>query len=437
MNTNVIGFDDAIELFAELLVQQVGAKQAAEGRLLRDMYGRLSFVTPQSLDVEHTEFGAAVESAGLSGWCANGPGLVISLSDDIERFDELIRETSIAVSHGHGPGLRLIDRRLAGDDWLVRPGKLVTAPARLVFYSVKGGVGRSTALAIAAADLAARGFNILILDLDLEAPGIGTLLLAAEDTPKYGVIDWFAAVAAGADANAMVPDMTGPSSFTSARAVVDVVPAAGHAPGAYLSKLARAYAPGSAGELYRGFSFPMKVDGLIRQLTALRHYDAVLIDARAGLHETSGGLVLGLGASTLIFGLDTTQTFEDFKLMFAAFAQAFDPAAGGEDTRYALKMVHAKAPRDDQDRQPFRERSWELWSDSLYDDTEFETELTGEAFVFDVTDEDAPHYPLEIIGDEFYARFDPRTQTYPLSAAAYESVFGRFLAGIRAMLGLA
>jgi hypothetical protein len=62
-------------------------------------------------------------------------------------------------------------------------------------------------------------------------------------------------------------------------------------------------------------------------------------------------------------------------------------------------------------------------------------ELTSDAFVFDLNDEDAPHFPLEIIGDETYARFDPRTESYPLSAQAYEPIFGTFLSGVRAIAG--
>jgi hypothetical protein len=167
-----------------------------------------------------------------------------------------------------------------------------------------------------------------------------------------------------------------------------------------------------------------------------RRYDAVLIDARAGLHETSGGLILGLGAKALFFGVDTPQTFDDFSLLFGAFTQAFDPATGGEDLRSAFKMVHAKAPRDEKDRRLFRERSWGIWSDYLYDDVDPGTELLGDSFVFDLGDEDAPHYSLEIIGDESYARFDPRTETYQLSASAYRLVFGNFLTGLRGMLEL-
>ena len=105
-----------------------------------------------------------------------------------------------------------------------------------------------------------------MIDLDLEAPGLGSLLLNPEDMPRYGVIDWFAAVAAGADTESLIQDMTGPIRFTSARAVVDVVPAAGVDPGAYL-KTRASYTPGSAGDQYSGFSFSRKANVLIAQIT--------------------------------------------------------------------------------------------------------------------------------------------------------------------------
>ena len=64
-------------------------------------------------------------------------------------------------------------------------------------------------------------------------------------------------------------------------------------------------------------------------------------------------------------------------------------------------------------------------------------ELSRDVFVFDLNDESAPHYPLEIIGDDSYARFDPRTETFPLSVDAYKPVFGNFLAGVAVILGFA
>ena len=42
------------------------------------------------------------------------------------------------------------------------------------FYSFKGGVGRSMALANAGVELARRGRKVLLVDFDLEAPGLDT-----------------------------------------------------------------------------------------------------------------------------------------------------------------------------------------------------------------------------------------------------------------------
>jgi hypothetical protein len=46
------------------------------------------------------------------------------------------------------------------------------APRIAAFYSYKGGVGRSLALANTGVALAARGYKVLLVDLDLEAPGL-------------------------------------------------------------------------------------------------------------------------------------------------------------------------------------------------------------------------------------------------------------------------
>ena len=58
------------------------------------------------------------------------------------------------------------------------------------FYSFKGGVGRSMALANAAVELAKRGRRVLAVDFDLEAPGLDTfdVLRPSDDVP--GVIDF-------------------------------------------------------------------------------------------------------------------------------------------------------------------------------------------------------------------------------------------------------
>ena len=45
--------------------------------------------------------------------------------------------------------VRYIERRFAGADWAQKPAA-VAMPPRMVFYSIKGGVGRTTALSVLA-----------------------------------------------------------------------------------------------------------------------------------------------------------------------------------------------------------------------------------------------------------------------------------------------
>ncbi|MEH6917357.1 P-loop NTPase, partial [Priestia megaterium] len=72
----------------------------------------------------------------------------------------------------------------------VKKSKDVNRPPRVTFYSYKGGVGRSTSLAIVARLLAKEGFKVAVIDLDLEAPGVNSLLLTKPKTAPFGVVDY-------------------------------------------------------------------------------------------------------------------------------------------------------------------------------------------------------------------------------------------------------
>ncbi|HUU23744.1 MAG TPA: P-loop NTPase, partial [Phycisphaerae bacterium] len=65
-------------------------------------------------------------------------------------------------------------------------------PYIFTFYSFKGGVGRSMAVLNVAYDLAGRGRNVLILDMDLEAPGLSGFMnrqAGLERQAEFDVID--------------------------------------------------------------------------------------------------------------------------------------------------------------------------------------------------------------------------------------------------------
>ena len=91
-------------------------------------------------------------------------------------------------------------------------------PAVVVFASQKGGVGRSTALAVAAIEFAHRGKSILAIDLDLEAPGLGGMLLPADELPAFGALDYYVEGGRGPIDEGFFSDMVSISPLRAGRA---------------------------------------------------------------------------------------------------------------------------------------------------------------------------------------------------------------------------
>jgi cellulose biosynthesis protein BcsQ len=60
----------------------------------------------------------------------------------------------------------------------------------ITFYSFKGGVGRTMALLNAAVELALRGRKVLVVDFDLEAPGVDTYNLPRPKTAVPGLVEY-------------------------------------------------------------------------------------------------------------------------------------------------------------------------------------------------------------------------------------------------------
>ncbi|KAB2907943.1 MAG: hypothetical protein F9K30_23670 [Dechloromonas sp.] len=157
-------------------------------------------------------------------------------------------DSSARIVTVEGWKIRLVDRRLVGADWLRTPAPAAPPPPRFVFASLKGGVGRSTALSVSAADLASKGYRILVVDLDVEAPGLGAILLNDDTLPVFGTIDALVESALEPLDTTFLADLVCPSPLADPRGKIDVIPAFGRRsranPADVLSKIARAYAEG-------------------------------------------------------------------------------------------------------------------------------------------------------------------------------------------------
>ena len=424
-------FDDSLPALIRMLEQQLGAEALEQGVVFRDASGRLTFFSPLA-PPENAELVSEALRVALGSYAH--PDRVVAFSDDPSTGKFLahpdIRVVEV-VSAGDEPvrQIRYLDRRIVGADWLrSAPEALSHSPfnqpqaARLAVASLKGGVGRSTAIAVLATDQAQKGRNVLVIDLDLEAPGIGSLLLPTDRLPKFGVVDYLV------ERNFTIPDrefleeMIGVSSLTQGHGLVHVIPSFGtrslQFPGNYLGKLSRALLEAVSDD---GQSLPLagKLEEMLQALEQQQRYDLILLDVRAGLAEISAGPLLALGAEILIFVTAQVQSLQDLKFLFSHLSRVTESSSGA--LRERIKMVHAKAAKSERAAW-LRNELWELFSEYLYE------EASGlDEFNFDADDPNAPHNPLRIPLDVVFADWDPATYPDEILSDVSSRTFGALL----------
>lgn len=72
-------------------------------------------------------------------------------------------------------------------------------------------------------------------------------------------------------------------------------------------------------------------------------------------------------------------------------------------------------------------RSYGLWSDTLYEESD---ESFGEVFGFDEQDVSAPHYPLMIPRSDTFETFDPCRDLNRIEKTQLDQVFGELFRGL-------
>jgi hypothetical protein len=273
---------------------------------------------------------------------------------------------------------------------------------------------------------------VLVIDLDLEAPGVGSMLLENDRRPRFGALDYLVENGLGGVDDRDIEDFVGTSSLTSGHGLVHVLPAWGLAslehPDNYLPKLARALTEDISDDQTR--SPRDQVVELVDRFRARRDYDLVLVDARAGLSELAAGPLLGLGGTVLLFGTPQRQTTEGYRYLLATLS-GFAQAGGDLGWRDRLKAVLTKTELDETVIESFADEMHELFAENLYDEAEA-SEL--DAFNFEPRDHAAPHFPIVIPFDARFAAWDPARSPRDLTRGFYEATFAPFLEFVESLL---
>lgn len=211
-----------------------------------------------------------------------------------------------------------------------------TRPFVVTFYSFKGGVGRTTALGIVAGLLAARERRVVMIDFDLEAPGL-SLMFSPEsfssNGTNYGVLDYI-------HQRYLTPDKDVPPITDCIRQInlttrgeLYLIPAGEYDEG-YIHRLADL----DVQLLYQRETNPIRqlLDDIRNQLDP----DIVLIDARTGFTEIGAIALFDLADLAIICFSPTDQSYAGLQWVIQAARKQRD-YQGKPDVRFLLTPLPA------------------------------------------------------------------------------------------------
>lgn len=354
----------------------------------------------------------------------------------IEMLDKVTRRVyddawSAARMDDEEARLRIHDRHRSRTAWFTAPTDPIwkapeDCPPVVVFYSFKGGLGRSTLLASFAIQRAQLGERVCVLDFDLDSPGAGRLLSADTEgrTASWGVVDFL--LERPSD-DAQLSDYYHRCDRVAGSGEIVVFPA-GRLDEHYADKLARV-----------DLEEPLETheSGLWKLLERIRKEIApkwILLDARTGISEPAGQLLSGIAHLHVLLGTTNDQSWQGLNRVLdrlgkdrimldrpqaeVLLVQAMVPA--GETGKTAMERFAGRADQEFDERYYLTEEA---------DADRFWT-------VGDKESQDAPHNPMPTRYDNDLADFDDigdQAVLETLNGQAYrdiaERIASRFLEG--------
>lgn len=334
---------------------------------------------------------------------------------------------------------RVLDRHLSKQTWFGKPQKPPwplneQTPPILSFFSFKGGVGRTTTLVSIALQLARAGRRVCVVDLDLEAPGVGTLLAPAEGPARFGVVDFLLESTVPGQGDIALDDFL--HVYEDQRAIgqgppITVVPA-GRLDEDYLEKLARID--------YQALLMPDAPEpplrALLERLRRERRADYILIDSRAGLHDIGGLALNGIAHLDVIFATDSEQSWQGLPIVIGHLGRR---RVLRRLSQQRCALVHAMAPPvTHQDRESqveeFRARAYEELFVRYFYDAEPEqgwpSPMPEDVSPVPAIDaEDQPHHALPVgLKSELQGAWTPANAASLLLEGDFVALFTALLA---------
>ena len=384
MSRSFVAFDDVRDRLEEALKTADLPEDKPTIYVVRNMFGKIGLSVSE-------EFRSDSLEKALNGLAQTLHDRLGKYGRPVERavlwvHPELL-DTLDGTAQEIVPGVFLADRLIGGGGWWTVGKDKDEASIRYTLFSIKGGVGRSTTAAVLAWHLARRGEDVLVVDLDLESPGLASALLEPKVQPDFGVVDWFVEELVG-QGELLVDQMVGKPEWTrDLDGTVWLAPSHGRNPGEYLAKLGRVYMDTAADP------WTVRLQRLLTTLETRLKPKVVILESRSGLHDIGAASVTDVGAKVLLFAVDSPATWTGYEILFEHWRRL----GLARDIRERLSIVSALTPELGTERYlvRFRDNAWNLFRDKLYD-TLSGTDSSSDAVSYGFEDEDAPHAPLVI-----------------------------------------
>lgn len=253
---------------------------------------------------------------------------------------------------------------------------------RVCFYSFKGGVGRTTAVVLSAIELARQGKKIVIVDFDLEAPGIASLF-PEESMSQYGLLDFLL------ESNVYDSEIKIDEYIYSVGEDCNVDKAGGEI---YVMPAYGKVTKNNA-DLYRKgiMRFDLDtpayekeitpVDNLLAMLDGFLDPDYIFIDTRSGIHQIGGMTLTRYTDLALLFFYGSPQNTAGMKMTIPILKKGQIP----------FVMINSKVPVNEQ----LAEQEKRIYLEGAYDALKLcDNRYSNEEIAME--DDSADHYPIDV-----------------------------------------
>ena len=395
MNT-ITHIDQARAAVLDLLMQHTRKKKTfRQALLIEDLFARLRVVLWEDENIPD-DIKEAIRRDLVE---AGGPfGAGCAWYNDISQpgsIDRLALDEAWNKARKFAPKIRISLRYRRGN-WL---NPMLAAPwekdshTRIVsFYSLKGGVGRTTALAAFAIQRARQGEKVAVLDLDLDAPGAGTLLNPEAGTigAPWGIVDYLLEQSVLKTPNLRDYYYLCSRPEITHQGTLYVFPAGAYNEH-YLGKLARV----DIELLSNSHTHPLIA--LLEQIRSELNPDWLLIDSRAGLSEVAGLGLSGIAHLNVLFGTFSEQSWLGLQQIIQRFGKE---RIHNDQPQVDCLLVQAMTPANPTlarlAEQDFAKRAEDIFRKLYFVKNPQNPEEDKFWYIRDIDNTDAPHIPIAI-----------------------------------------